>query len=215
MKALEVYQTFEEYAQGKLYKHLYDDLKSKFEVGVSIYKSRYDQLAKDFPNIANRLHINEMESLSEEGIFPIVSGNIVVLEPISAGGRTVFYQTLETRTKNLLNLMGRQFRRIVAKYPELRAEVGAQLYEYLTLEVFDDAVQLEEMERIVEVVKYQTEVVKVENVYRYNEDKNRRTLFHMRIIIKTLLEELTKIKDKHGLVLDIDEGLVGLMRAEI
>lgn len=81
--------------------------------------------------------------------------------------------------------------------------------------MFDDAIALEEMERIVEVVKYQPEIVKVENVYQYNNDKNLKAIFHLRIMIKTLLEELLKLKDKTGAVLEIDEGLLGMIRAEI
>jgi len=81
--------------------------------------------------------------------------------------------------------------------------------------VFDDAVSLEELERIVEVVKFQPEIIKVENVYQYNSDKNLKAIFHLRIMIKALLEELFKIKEKNGLVLEIDEGLLGLIRAEV
>lgn len=83
------------------------------------------------------------------------------------------------------------------------------------MEVFDDAVSLEELERIVEVVKFQPEIIKVENVYQYNSDKNLKAIFHLRIMIKALLEELFKIKEKNGLVLEIDEGLLGLIRAEV
>jgi hypothetical protein len=62
-----------------------------------------------------------MATLAKEDIHTFTSGNVIVLEPLLAGGRTVYYQTLETRTKNLLNLMSRQFRRIVTKYPDLKA----------------------------------------------------------------------------------------------
>lgn len=81
--------------------------------------------------------------------------------------------------------------------------------------MFDEAIALEEMERIVEVVKYQPEIVKVENVYQYNSDKNLKAIFHLRIMVKTLLEELLKLKEKTGAVLEIDEGLLGMIRAEI
>jgi hypothetical protein len=50
-------------------------------------------------------------------------------------------------------------------------------------------------------------------VYHYNNDKNLKAIFHLKIMVKTLLEELMKLKDKSGLVLDIDEGLLGMIRA--
>lgn len=215
LKDLDVYQTYESYASGKLYKHLYDDLKEKFGAATAIYRSSFEKVIKDHPELRARLSISQMDTLAKEDIHAFVSGNVVVLEPLLAGGRTVYYQTLEARTKSLLNLMSRQFRRIVAKYPDLKAELGTQLYEFLTLEMFDDAVSLEELERIVEVVKYQPEVVKVENVYQFNNDKNLKAIFHLRIMIKALLEELLRLKERNGLVLDIDEGMIGMIRAEI
>jgi hypothetical protein len=42
-----------------------------------------------------------------------------------------------------------------------------------------------------------------------------KAIFHLRIMIKTLLEELLKLKDKTGAVLEIDEGLLGMIRTEI
>jgi hypothetical protein len=39
--------------------------------------------------------------------------------------------------------------------------------------------------------------------------------FHLRVLIKALLEELEKIKIKTGVVLEIDEGVVGMIKAEI
>jgi hypothetical protein len=210
-----VFQTYDDYAQSKLYKHLFEDLKEKFSAATSLYRSTYEKVIKDHPELKTKINISSMDILAKEDIHAFVSGNVIVLEPVVGAGKTVYYQTLETRTKNLLNLMGRQFKRLLNKYPDIKAELGAQLYEYLTLEVFDEALSLDEMERIVEVVKFQPEVVKVENVYNYNNDKHLKAIFHLKIMVKTLLEELMKLKDKSGLVLDIDEGLLGMIRTEI
>lgn len=143
LKDLDVYQTFEDYAQGKIFKHLYEDLSSKFKAATTIYGSTFRKVVKAHPELKASIIISEMETLAKEDMNAYVEGNVIVLEPLLAGGRTVYYQTLEERTKYLLNLMSRQFRRIVTKYPDLKAELGNQLYEYLTLEVFDDAVSLE------------------------------------------------------------------------
>ena len=37
----------------------------------------------------------------------------------------------------------------------------------------------------------------------------------MRVLIKALLEELDKLKKKTGAVLEIDEGVIGMINAEI
>jgi hypothetical protein len=104
---------------------------------------------------------------------------------------------------------------LLGRYPKLKDELGIQLYEFVTTHVFDDAMSLEELERIVEVVKYQPEIVKVENVYQYNNDKSLKAIFHLKIMIKALLEELMSLKSKTGLTFDIDEGLLGMIRSEI
>lgn len=64
--------------------------------------------------------------------------------------------------------------------------------------------EVDEFERVVEIVKYVPEIVKVENVYAYSSEKSKRIEFHLRILIKALLEELEKIKRKTGIVLEMD-----------
>ena len=63
---------------------------------------------------------------------------------------------------------------------------------------------MDEFERVVEIVKYVPEIVKVENVYAYSSEKSKRVEFHLRVLIKALLEELEKIKRKTGIVLEMD-----------
>jgi hypothetical protein len=60
-------------------------------------------------------------------------------------------------------------------------------------------------------VKYIPQVVKVENVYAYSSEKSRKVEFHLRVLVKALLEEIEKLKVRHGLVLDIDEGVIGMI----
>lgn len=66
-----------------------------------------------------------------------------------------------------------------------------------------------------EVVKYVPQVVKVENVYAYSSEKSRKIEFHLRVLVKALLEELEKIRRKTGVVLEMDEGMIGMIRQEI
>jgi hypothetical protein len=39
--------------------------------------------------------------------------------------------------------------------------------------------------------------------------------FHLRVLIKALLEEMEKVKRERGIVFEIDEGVIGMIRAEI
>jgi hypothetical protein len=47
--------------------------------------------------------------------------------------------------------------------------------------------EVDELDKIVEVVKYVPQVVKVENVYAYSNEKSRKVEFHLRVLIKALL----------------------------
>lgn len=75
--------------------------------------------------------------------------------------------------------------------------------------------EVDELERVVSIVKYVPEVVKVENVYAYSSEKSKRIEFHLRVLIKALLEELEKIKRKTGVVIEMDEGVIGMINQEI
>lgn len=64
-------------------------------------------------------------------------------------------------------------------------------------------------------MKYVPQVVKVENVYAYSSEKSRRIEFHLRVLVKALLEELEKLRKRTGAVLEIDEGVIGMINQEI
>lgn len=56
-------------------------------------------------------------------------------------------------------------------------------------------------------------MVRVENVYTYSSAKDKKIEFYLRVLIKALLEEFEKVKAKAGIDLDIDEGVIGMIRA--
>lgn len=80
-----------------------------------------------------------------------------------------------------------QMKKFFEKYPKLREECDARLFEFFQQEIID-VMEVDELERVVEIVKYVPEVVKVENVYAYSSEKSKRIEFHLRILIKALLE---------------------------
>ena len=80
-----------------------------------------------------------------------------------------------------------QMKKNFDKYPKLRDECDSRLYEFFQQELID-VIESDEFERIVEIVKYVPDVVKVENVYAYSSEKSRKVEYHLRILIKALLE---------------------------
>ncbi len=61
-------------------------------------------------------------------------------------------------------------------------------------------------------MKVKPEVLKVENVYQYDDEKEKKVIFHLKVMIKALLDELFRLRDRNGLTLDIDEGLLGMIK---
>ena len=114
----------------------------------------------------------------------------------------------------MIHLLAVQMKKNFEKYPKLRDECDSRLFEFFQQELID-VMEIDELERVVEIVKYVPEVVKVDNVYAYSSEKSRKVEFHLRVLIKALLEELEKIKRKTGIVLEMDEGVVGMINQEI
>lgn len=86
--------------------------------------------------------------------------------------------------------------------------------EFFQQEIID-LLEADDFERLVSIVKYVPEFHRVENVYAYSSDRSRKVEFHLRVLIKALLEELEKVKRRLGVVLDIDEGVIGMINQEI
>lgn len=42
-----------------------------------------------------------------------------------------------------------------------------------------------------------------------------KTIFHLKVLIHSLLNELERVKKETGVTFEIDEGLLGMVRAEI
>lgn len=67
---------------------------------------------------------------------------------------------MESRTKSLIHLLATQMKKNFDKYPKLRDECDSRLFEFFQQEMID-VIEADEMDRIVEIVKYVPDVVKV------------------------------------------------------
>ena len=57
-----------------------------------------------------------------------------------------------------------------------------------------EILQFDDIDRIVEIVKFVPQTVRVENVYAYAGSRARKAHYHLRVLLKILLEELMKLK---------------------
>jgi hypothetical protein len=52
-----------------------------------------------------------------------------------------------------------------------------------------------------QLVRYVPQIVKVDNVYTASTEKERKKEFHLRVLIKVLLDELEKLKARTGVTM--------------
>lgn len=89
----------------------------------------------------------------------------------------------------MIHLLAVQMKKNFDKYPKLREECDERLIEFFQSDLID-VIDADELERVVSIVKIVPEVVKVDNVYAYSSEKSRKIEFHLRVLLKALLEEL-------------------------
>jgi len=136
--------------------------------------------------------------LRSENIQTSIANGVVKL--IETRDKVIEVPIQDARTKHLIHLLAVQMKKNFDKYPKLREECDARLYEFFQQELID-VMESDELDRVVEIVKFVPEIVKVENVYAYSSEKSRKVEFHLRVLIKALLEELEKLKRITGATL--------------
>jgi len=203
----------------------------KLTIGAVQYgqiEAKYAQLRNQMQSFAGlfRGHLEKLRStgvkFEHEGVLnQLISGENIqasicngVVNIVETRDKVIEVPTQDARTKHLVHLLATQMKRNFDKYPKLRDECDARLYELFQQELID-VMEADEFDRVVSVVKYIPEVVRVENVYNVNVEAHLKIQFHLRVLIRCLLEELMKLKAKTGAVLDLDEGVIAMIKHEI
>lgn len=175
-----------------------------------LIRSQFDRLRSTGVKFDYESNLNQL--LQGEGLeISVING---IANVIDYREKIVEVPVQDSRTKHLIHLLAIQLKKYVDKYPKLREECDVRLTEFFQQEIID-LIESDDFDRVVSIVKYVPEFYRVENVYAYSSDKSRRIEFHLRVLIKALLEEIEKLKRKTGLVLDIDEGVIGMINQEI
>lgn len=79
----------------------------------------------------------------------------------------------DEKTRELIHKLGAEINRIYAKYPKVKREAHPQFVELFNRDILQ-TVDNNGLDKIAEIVKFVPSVVKVENTYTYNADKQRR-----------------------------------------
>ena len=188
----------------------YTKLKNQLSTFNGMLRSQGDKLRSSGINFGFESNLSQL--LTSEGLdISVVNG---IAHVIDYKEKIVEVPVQDARTKHLIHLLSSQMKKYVDKYPKLREECDERLTEFFSQEIID-MIEADDFERVISIVKYVPDIYRVENVYAYSSEKSRKVEFHLRVLIKALLEELEKLKRKTGAVLDIDEGVIGMINAEI
>jgi hypothetical protein len=188
----------------------YNSLRDQLATFGGLVKTQFEAIRNSGIRFEHESTLSKL--ISSEGLqISTVNGIANVIE---FREKVVEVPVQDSRTKHLIHLLASQMRKYFEKYPKLREECDVRLSEFFTQEIID-LIEADDFDRVVSIVKYVPEFYRVENVYAYSSEKSRRVEFHLRVLIKALLEELEKVKRKSGLVLDIDEGVIGMINQEI
>lgn len=79
-------------------------------------------------------------------------------------------------------------------------------------EVLLELIEGGSIERLKEIIVHEVETVKVDNIYSYENTKDAKLIFHLRVLIKSLLEELYKVKEQYNIELSLDEAILALLK---
>ena len=83
------------------------------------------------------------------------------------------------------------------------------------MDYIKETVDVEAMNRLKSVIGKEQTLVKVQNEYHFDSEKNRTQIFHLRVLIKSLLSELEKVTSENGVKIELDEGVLGMIKAEL
>lgn len=89
------------------------------------------------------------------------------------------------------------------------------MLELIEIGVLEDSIKVDSLDRLVEIVVHQPDVFKVENVYNYSNKKDKDLIFHLRVLIKSLLEELEGLRVKYSAQITLDEGILAMLSEQV
>lgn len=161
----------------------YTKLRGQLQSFGSLFKTQIDKLRSTGVKFENQAALDQI--LRAEGIQTSVANGVVTI--VETRDKVIEVPIQDSRTKHLIHMLAVQMKKNFDKYPKLREECDARLYEFFQQELID-VIEADELERIVEIVKIMPQVVKVDNVYAYSSEKSRKVEFHLRVLIKALLE---------------------------
>lgn len=155
---------------------------------MHIFRADLEKQIKQNPSLRGLIDLRVFDRILSEEIEVQNYNGVVVIEDVRWGRRRVEeYPEASVQTAQFLKLVVSQLKTILSKFPHIRTVLREEVVDIISQEVFSDAISIHEIERIFEVIKYKTEVVRVDNVYTYNNEAQLKVILHLKAMIKALL----------------------------
>ncbi len=161
-----------------------ETMRNNFASAASIWKNQLSKFVAKYPTERAELDYEITNILQRVGVSSHTFNGVEIVEVTSS--KTVEVPVQDSRTKHLIHLLATNLKTLSAKYPKLLTEIDSKLVEFFQQEIID-VMEVDELDRLVEIVKFVPQTVRVENVYSYCSEKTRRIEFHLRVLIKALL----------------------------
>jgi hypothetical protein len=138
----------------------YTILSEKFRVAAELYRRQIEQLRRDNPSLSISFDDQILETLrmANTRVTDINAAGAVQIEKEVKVTKEVPVQ--DARTKYLIHALSMHLKRLHEKYPKLKGELDAKLTEFLSEEMVE-MIHNDELDRIVDIVRYVPQLVKV------------------------------------------------------
>ena len=199
------------------YRSKYETLSSKYQQFGSLFKQLIEQLSRDNPSIKGLKNLEELAALTnlhESEVELINVAGWIGIGRLSHGAN--YYNSsaeVQTEDKKLLISLARQLKLITEKYPKVLEDVSQEIrFLFSNGDFLKELIEVGSYGRLKEIITYQPEVIRVDNVYSYSNKKDQELIFNLRVLVKSLLEEIESIRIKYNAEITLDAGLLELMK---
>ena len=100
------------------------------------------------------------------------------------------------------------------KFPELQTHCSSKISQLFQSELLVELIEGASIERLKEIIVYEVKEVRVDDVYTYDNSKEMKMIFHLKAMLKKLLEELMGIRKKHGIEFTLDAALIAMLEEQ-
>ena len=153
----------------------YENLKNHQLSLVALLHQNIEAILIENPSLKTLREFQQFVKILEEeernGVETmIVNGWISVGK---TGNRIVEVPVQDGRTKEIISILSTEINKIVSKYPQIKGELSKNVLELISLNVLEESIEVEALDRLKEIVVYRSDLLKVENVYNYSSQKDK------------------------------------------